>query len=303
VNIDLKKLSIFIAVAEELSFSKAARKLGLGQPVVSRAIQEIEKQVGTELFLREASSIRLTPAGEAFLPRVDEALLSLEQGLAELRQAVSKCGTAIDVAYLPSAYASFVGDAFSVFRQAFPETELTPHPLEAGPMLEQLRDGKLDIALIGHICPEMEKEFDVFHLYDLPMAAVVSENHPLAQQGQIRLQELADFPLISLASQSYPGRHELILGTLRKAGVHPQEVRRADNLLAALARVAGSQAYTLMPMEVKTLASEHVRFIPLHETVAQVASHAMVRRGESRKQVLTLLNECRRIAQARCKAS
>lgn len=78
---DLKKLKYFLVVAEELSFSKAARRLGIGQPALSRAVKELENLIGAPLFLREVHPIQLTPAAEALLPSVDEALMVLDEGI------------------------------------------------------------------------------------------------------------------------------------------------------------------------------------------------------------------------------
>ena len=95
---DIKKLNYFLVVAEELSFSKAARKLGIGQPALSRAIKDLEKAVGSELFLREVNPIQLTPAAEALLPKVDEALMVLDEGFEAVRQIEAAGETALDVA-------------------------------------------------------------------------------------------------------------------------------------------------------------------------------------------------------------
>ena len=288
-----------MAVAEELSFSKAARRLGIGQPTLSRAIKDLEETIGSTLFLREATPIKLTPAAEALLPKVDEALLVLEEGLEAVRQVEAVGETVLDIGYLPSSYQSFVGDALTVFCQAMPGTRLNPHPQDAGPMVEGLRSGKLDIAFIGHICPELEREFDPFFIWKIPICVVVAENHPLAKHDSAKLAQFADYPLISLNADGFPGRHELITSLCRKAGIKPKSVRRVDGLLTVLAHVAGSDAFTLMPKEVENIATKHVRFLKLTHPEEGVDFHALVQKGESRKIVLTLLNECRRIINSR----
>ncbi|MEM0967392.1 MAG: LysR family transcriptional regulator [Verrucomicrobiota bacterium] len=291
---DSKKLSYFLAVAEDLSFSRAARRMGVGQPALSRAIKDLEAELGAELFSREGGSVTLTSAGEVFLPKADEALLSLEEGLEEIRQVRADAGERLDLGYLPSSYNTFVGDVVNVFCQAFPEVNLTLHPLDAGPMVDWLRNGKVDIAFIGHICPEIEREFDLFHLWNIPVQAVVAEHHPLADASEIDLKELAGHSLISLSAEAYPGRHEFIMGILRDAGVRPTSVTRVESLLSALSNIAVGDSFSLMPSEVSDIASSHVRFIPLSSPQAHVKFHALVQKGESRKLVLTLLNESRR---------
>lgn len=296
---DLKKLQYFMAVAEELSFSKAARRLGIGQPTLSRAIKDLEKTIDSALFLREVTPIKLTPAAEALLPKVDEALLVLEEGLEAVRQVEAAGETVLDIGYLPSSYESFIGDALTAFCQAMPTIRLNPHPQDAGSMVEGLRSGKLDIAFIGHICPELEREFDLFFLWRIPLCIVFAEHHPRGTSKTVKLNEFADYPLISLNADSFPGRHERIMNLCRKAGLKPKSIKRVDGLLSALAHIAGSDAFAIMPREVENIATKHVHFIELAQPEAYVDFHALVKKGESRKIVLTLLNECRRIINSR----
>ena len=298
-SMDIKKLKYFMAVAEELSFSKAARRLGVGQPTLSRAIKDLEETIGSTLFLREATPIKLTPSAETLLPKIDEALMVLEEGIEAVRKIEAAGETVLDVGYLPSAYESFVGDALTTFCQAMPEVRLNPQPQDPGPMVEDLRSGKLDIAFIGHICPELEREFDPFFIWKIPLCVVVAEHHPLAEPTTVRLEEFADYPLISLNAEKFPGRHELITNLCRKAGIKPKSTQRVDGLLGALANIAGSNAFTIMPREVEKIATKHVRFLELVHPKAGVDFHALVQKGESRKIVLTLLNECRRIVNSR----
>ena len=292
---DIKKLNYFLVVAEELSFSKAARKLGIGQPALSRAIKDLEKAVGSELFLREVNPIQLTPAAEALLPKVDEALMVLDEGFEAVRQIEAAGETALDVAYLPSSYESFVGDALNVFCQTLPSIRLNPHPQDAGSMIEGVRSGKLDVAFIGHICPELEREFDLFLLHRIPLCVVVAKHHPLANAKSVTLEQFAEYSLISLTAESFPGRHELITGLCREAGIKPPIIKRVDSLLSALANIANGDAFTIMPREVENIATQHVRFLELTHPSAGINFHALVKKGEARKIVLTLLNECRRI--------
>lgn len=296
---DTKKLKYFLTVAEELNISKAARRLGIGQPVLSRAIKELEEKLEVALFFRDSGTIKLTPAGEVFLRKVDEALLLLEEGVEAVRQIKAEGGTVLDVGYLPSSYESFVGDVVNVFCQAFASTRLNLHALDAGPMLDRMRAGKLDVAFVGHVCAELEREFDAFLIWNIPMCVVVAEHHALANAGSVTLEQLAESPLISLNAESYPGRHEFIVSLCREAGFTPKILRRVDSLLSALATIAGSDGFSLMPREVEQIASKHVRFLKMESPKASVAFHAIVRKGESRKILLTLLNESRRIATTR----
>ena len=131
------------------------------------------------------------------------------------------------------------------------------------------------------------------------MVIVLGAQHPLAKKERLELSELAELPLISLDSENFPGRHALILQALRTAGVNPAEIRQVDGPLTALAHIAASDVFSLMPSEVESIATQHVRFIPLKDPGPSVDFYALVRRDEARKSVLTLLNECKRIVEAK----
>ena len=284
---DLRKLTYFVTVADELNFSRAARRLGVSQPVVSRAIKELEHLVEAKLFFRESNFIKLTPAGETLLPRVEEALSAMEEGMKSVRDVAALGLSVIDVGYLPS------------FCQTFPDTRVNPHPSDPGQMVEDLRSGKIDVALIGYICPEVHKEFDAFFLSKIPTSLVVAAHHPIARKPAMDLEELSMFPLVSLESKHFPGRHEFITQTLKEKGIPPKSIRRVDSLLSVLANIANSDGFSMMPTEVESVATQHVKFLQLDTWDIEVDFHALVRRDESRKTILTLLQECRRILKSR----
>lgn len=131
------------------------------------------------------------------------------------------------------------------------------------------------------------------------MCVVVAEHHPLAKSESVKLKQFAEYPLISLEAENFPGRHELITSLCRESSIKPTSVKRVDGLLSALANIANGDAFTIMPREVMSIATSHVRFLKLVEPDSGVKFHALVKKGESRKIVLTLLNECRRIVNSK----
>jgi DNA-binding transcriptional LysR family regulator len=296
---DSEKLNYFLEIAHQGSFSKAARRLGISQPTLSRAVKNLEERIGAQLFDRESSPIKLTAAGEALLPKVSEALGSIEEGLLAVREAVAEGDLALDIGYLPPSYQTFVGDLFNALGRSLDSVTINPHPQDAGPMLDSLRAGKLDIAFIGMICKELDSEFDSFLLWHIPLCLVVASNHSLANRDEVPLDEAGSFPLVSLSAEAFPGRHELITSLCREAGLRPGSVRRADSLLSALAMIGNSDGFSIMPSEVANIASDHVRFVNLTDPEAVVPFHAIVRKGEARRNVLAVLHEARRMVSAK----
>lgn len=294
---ELKRLGYFIAVAEDLSFSQAARRLGVSQPIISRGIKELEAYLGTKLFHRTTAGVKLTKAGRILLPKAEEALLILDEAILAARTMARQREDNFDIGYLSACLRSFLGDALDVFSQAFPTVNVKAHEMNPARQLDALRDGKIDIGFIGHTCPELGNEFDTFAIYDAPLCLILSARHPWAKKDMIKLSDMPDPEVVVLSPDSFPGRRKVVLDACYEAGFKPEIHSEVDSLLSVMSAVATSQAFSLIPKEAAALATRHVRAIELEEPRPSITFDALVKPEESRKMILTFLRECRRVAQ------
>jgi DNA-binding transcriptional LysR family regulator len=294
---DLKRIQFFIAVAEELNFSRAARRLGIGQPVLSRGIKELENRLGFPLFQRSPTAVRLTPAGMAFLPNARNALRLLEEASHAGRQSANHETGDFVVGFLSSCLTSFLSDAVETFTENHPGTQISLQELDPGSQIELLRSERIDVGLLGYACAELAREFDCFDIYEVPLCVVLCARHPLAQASTVAIKDLTGFDLIGLQNEAFPGRNDLILEACRQAGLSPKLRSEARTLMDLLAAVATSDAFTLAPAEVQTIAPRQVKFLLTNPDIGSVRFAGLVRRDEARPALRAFLEQCRLRAQ------
>ena len=290
------RLKYFMVTAEELSFSKAARKLGIGQPSLSRAIKELEREVGADLFTRTTNRVTLTEVGELILPKVDEALLLIEETFQDIREFALGRNERLEIGYLSNVLNPFVGEGLEAFRQASPNIALYPHEMTHPEQFSALRAGQIDVGLVGLFSPEeLQAEFDLFDLFKIPLSLVVSRDDPLSTREQVRLEDVEDRPLISYSRKVFPSCEAIFERIHRNHGMPYKPFILATSNQSALAAVTAHHAYTLISKVDDSLDSERVAFVPFEESVMDVSYCGMVRRDECRKSVLAFLQECRRV--------
>jgi DNA-binding transcriptional LysR family regulator len=189
VNVELRQLRYFVAVAEELHFTRAAQRLHMAQQPLSAAIARLELQLGVQLLDRTTRRVALTEAGEAFLEASRAALrtvdVAVETALASGR------GESGDVSIGMSAGAWYgLGDLFSEIRVRYPGLRLHVRQQSTRPLLDAVRSGELDLA-VG-LCAQVPGDLEARRLKDEPVVLVLSADHRLAGRDAVRLAEVRE---------------------------------------------------------------------------------------------------------------
>jgi DNA-binding transcriptional LysR family regulator len=219
---ELRHLRYFIAVAEELNFSRAARRLHMAQPPLSVAIRNLEEEIGVSLFKRSTREVRLTEAGAAFLERARRALAEADAAVDAAKRAASGEVGSLCVGYNWSARFETLpalGQAFNVQR---PDVELLTEELRPNRMAAALRAGVIDIAIA--LFPDLADELSSCSVRHEPIVAVLSERHRLAGEDTIELASLADEFLL-FPRDVAPRLHDFYAGLCRRAGFEPKPGR------------------------------------------------------------------------------
>jgi DNA-binding transcriptional LysR family regulator len=198
---ELRQLRYFVAVAEDGNISRAAKRIFLTQPALSRQIKSLEDEIGQCLLEREAHSIRLTPAGEALLREARELLQHAGQVLENVRAAGR--GVRLRIGYAPSLAAGLLSAAVENFTQAHPNARVELSDLSTVEMLEGLENDKLDVALsVGQ--QRGTRGLKWTPIRTAPWQLVVNRNHPLARRSQVTPAEVAREPLLVFCQRDYP---------------------------------------------------------------------------------------------------
>jgi DNA-binding transcriptional LysR family regulator len=231
---ELRQLRYFVAVAEEGNISRAAKKIFLTQPALSRQIKALEDEIGQCLLERQAHSIRLTPVGEALVREARELLQHAEQMLERVRSAGR--GIRLRVGYAPSLAAGILSAAVENFTQTHPNARVELLDLATKEMLAGLESDKLDVVVtVGQ--PNETRGMVWTPLARAAWQLAVNRNHPLAQRKRITPAEVAAQPLLVFCQRDYPEYWEIITGWLREHRLRPQiagEYDGVDSLLAAV---------------------------------------------------------------------
>jgi DNA-binding transcriptional LysR family regulator len=258
--LELRHLRYFVAVAEELNFSRAADRLHMAQPPLSAAIRQLEQELGTELLLRTTREVRLTEAGSAFLDGARRTLTELDRARSDAQRAAAGEIGQLRVGFSWSARFETLPAIGRAFRASHPDVSLLTEEMWNARMLPALRSGTIDLAVA--LCPEVAGEFSYLPLRSEPVIALLAQSHPLAARAEIELRSLADEGFLMFPRELAPRLYEFMTGLCRRAGFEP--IVRGESFHS------GWELQILADVDVVALAPASVAF-DLPEGVAAVA--------------------------------
>jgi DNA-binding transcriptional LysR family regulator len=275
---ELRHLKYFVAVAEELNFSRAALRLYISQPTLSRQIKDLEDELSVVLFLRQSDGLMLTEAGIFFLEQAKDILHRSHVAVQTLKADYTNTHEPLVIGYIPTILQTFLGQTLNRFGQAYPEVAVRFQEMPPSEQVKALRNGSIDIAFMGNPPDELDAEFTVKCVKKVPIAAVLPDTHPLARESSINLAKLASEKFIGMREEKFPGRNARIRGTCRSAGFMPSLHLEADSHASMIALVGAKQGVAVMPREAEALPHPQVVFVSLHHPICYARSTAMWRK-------------------------
>lgn len=219
---DLRHLRYFQAVAEELSFSKAARRLRIAQPALSRAVQELEQDLGARLLERNRRTMALTPAGSVLLAESSVVLERLEESLRRVKRTAAGEEGELRLGYIGPPTQRFLGRLLAEYRRRFPKVSVHLEERTPERVWEMVAKGRLSVALTRPLPGQGERVLSTVLLRQEPLGIVVRSDHPLAKKKSVAWKALSQEPLIVLARREGVGLHDEILAACRTAGFAPR---------------------------------------------------------------------------------
>jgi DNA-binding transcriptional LysR family regulator len=290
--LELRHLRYFVAVAEELNVSRAARRLNLSQPPLTRQIQALEAMVGAPLFTRSARGMELTDPGRVLLAEARNLLAMARQSMERARSVAAGQVGRIHVAGFGSPMIGALPQFLARFRERQPRVELVLTTLNRPEQVLALREGRISAAFTwrGNDAPEMASEAFVRE----NLLAVVGAQHPLAKRKRLALRDLASVPLVVQGSGPRPNFTDTLLAMCAQAGFQPEIAQHVGDSLTAVALVASGFGAALVPRSASHLRLPGAAYIPLSDAAPGVADLVCVYRKGDRSPVLrTFLEELR----------
>lgn len=260
---ELRHLRYFIAVAEALSFTRAAQKLHTAQPSLSLQIKNLEEEVGTPLFERTRRKVELTNAGKVFLDEARLVVTQAERALTLARQAAQRERPRLAIGFVPAAEIRIFPNVLPRLRLDCPELSVELDSLPTFRQEDVLLAGKIDVAFMR--APIVSPALTSKVVLSEPLVALLPASHRLASKARISPRDLVDEPFISphpvYAGAVYTAAREW----LDSNGAQPVVAQVASNILLNLNLVGMGLGYTLLPEYARVLASPAVCCRPLDE--------------------------------------
>jgi len=244
---ELRHLRYFVAVAEELGFARAARRLHVAQPALSKQIHDLETELGVALFARLPRGVRLTRAGEAFLAEARNTLDGAARAVASARTASEYQASTLRFAHGElSLYATTIEGLLATFRDAYPEVQLRVSSDTDAEIYRALRERTVDVAIV-FLARWPVAGFGAHRLIDCATTGVLlPASHPLAAKPSVRLPELQTLTWLQSASQRWPGFLQVFEEALQDRGLLPQRRReRSKDAPSHNLLIAAGEAWAL----------------------------------------------------------
>ena len=227
---ELRQLRYFVAVAEELNFSRAAGRMYLSQPALSQQVHKLEQELGVGLFDRTRNGVELTEGGRALLDGARRILAQVEQTTRATREAGGADRSHLSVGFPEYANHTFVGDVLQAFQRRYPYVDLEEHEIftlqQTLQQIEELKNGSLDAGFL--LAPVDDEELESERVLEIELVAALPEEHPLATGDVVSMKDLAGERIILFSRRFHPYCYDYVVGCCREAGFEPDVVQRRE---------------------------------------------------------------------------
>lgn len=262
-SIDLRQLRYFLAVSEELNFGRAALRLHISQPPLSRQIHQLEEQLGVKLLLRGKAGVALTEAGTAFLPEVRRTLVQVEKAIGMARAARGAEGGQFVVGYTTVFDRSAIPDVFDGLRLRFPNTRIVTKGKHSISLVRDIRNGAMDAAFIGlHTDADGLK---VETILEEPLVVALPAGHRLAQKRKLGFDDLRGEPMFWFERRLNPGFYDYCQAFFEHISFKPNAIPEPPDHHILLGLIAEGQGIALIPASLRKVRRQGVVFRALKE--------------------------------------
>ncbi|RCX04416.1 MULTISPECIES: LysR family transcriptional regulator [Kosakonia] len=267
MNIELRHLRYFIAVAEELHFGHAAARLNISQPPLSQQIQILEQQVGARLLARTNRSVSLTPAGRQFLADSRQILSQVDEAAARAMRLHQGETGELRIGFTSSApFIKAVSDTLSSFRQRYPDVHIQTREINTREQISPLNEGLLDLGLMRNTPLPETLAWDV--ILREPLLAMIHKDHPLAARPAVSLVELAQEPFVFFDPHVGTGLYDEILGLMRRYQLAPTITQEVGEAMTIIGLVAAGLGVSILPASFRRVQLTEMRWVPIIEADA-----------------------------------
>ncbi|WAC18221.1 LysR substrate-binding domain-containing protein [Luteolibacter sp. SL250] len=267
MDVGLRSLRYFLTVAEEENISRAAERLHIAQPALSRRMSDLESQMGISLFVRTGRSIRLTFAGQHFLTQARDLISRLDRIFESVRELDGQQSKELRVGYVPSMSSRILPEVLKEMRRACPWIRVTLFDLDTSSMVKGLADGDLGAALLVRIPGTPLRGIDYHEITRHSPCVVMSTGHPLSARDELDVAEITGFPIVVFCRKGYPEHHRWLEGIFGR----PNQMKiqtECDSVASMLAMVESGEGVAVVQEGFESLSPGLVVARPIRNAVA-----------------------------------
>jgi DNA-binding transcriptional LysR family regulator len=288
-EMELRHLRYFVAVAEEENVSRAALKLHVSQPGLSRQVHDLEDEIGFQLFERSPKSVKLTEAGKVFLTEARAVLQHADDAVKKARATAGGTSGEINVGYAPSLTIQILPQALRKFQEKFPGVRVVLHDLSTEEMLSQIGENKLQVAFTVRPSAKLLRGLNFEELARYAMCVAVAPKHPLAKSKSVSLEQISREPLIAYNRKDYPEYHEMLEKLFAPVGRKPRIVGEHDGVSSIVAAVEAGRGFALVPSCVASMVGPRLKLLPLKPALPAIPVVAIWRKKSETEPVKSFI--------------
>lgn len=276
-----KQVQTFLEVCRDFHFSQAAKRLGVAQPQLSRTVRELERLVGTRLFLRQGRRIALSVAGEVFLREVYQLPAILARAVEGARRAAAGEESVLRIGFVGALMGEELLEVFQGYRSRHPDTQLSLFDLAPSDLLRQVESGELDGAFLGVKPKELPNGVSSFQWKVEPVLACLPREHRLAERKRIKVRDLLGETLVVLAAGLAPSYRDFLDDLFEKEGGRVDSCLETNGSDAILSMVVAGCGVALLPRSALRRAEGRIAAVPLEGSEARLREVFLYRSGAS----------------------
>jgi DNA-binding transcriptional LysR family regulator len=260
---ELRELECFLAVAEELSFSRAARRLNLSQPPLTRHVQSLEEKLDARLFDRDTHSVRLTRSGSLYLEDARQILAQMDRAAESVRRTHAGQTNRLRLAFVGALLDERLIQLTQRFRLANPQCQLEIFDLPPAGQLQGIESGELDGGFVGARPPRLAKGLEALRYAKEPLILALPQGHPLARRHKLAWRNLRGLPWVLISANAAPAFRRQFSEINARFALEARVIQESERLPAVLTMVGAGMGVTLVPLSTQNLAHGCVAFQPL----------------------------------------
>ncbi len=263
VEMELRHLRYYVAVAEALSFTRAAEKLRLAQPSLTRQIRNLEEEMGVRLLDRSNNRVTLTDEGRRFLFDAKKLLAQCAESVDAVQRMNRGEASGLDIGYVANIHYGLLPATLGAFRKLRPGVALNLYDMTRAEQLQALAARKIDLGFIGLRPVQASAELATVCVARDAILVALPSGNALARRARLKLADLASQFFVCLSARSDPGARDWLLDLCQTAGFAAKILQEADDEPTALKFVADGLGVALVPIQITGLPHDGVTFLPL----------------------------------------